>query len=57
MRSLLSNGLLHAVLWRYRVDEIDRTIAAGPFRTSWDSLTGYRVPAWYEDGKFGIFIH
>jgi alpha-L-fucosidase len=39
------------------VDDINRTIAAGPFAPSWDSLTGYRVPAWYEDGKFGIFIH
>jgi alpha-L-fucosidase len=37
--------------------EIDRVIAAGPFDASWDSLTRSRVPAWYEDGKFGIFIH
>jgi alpha-L-fucosidase len=32
-------------------------IQAGPFNTSWDSLLKYRVPAWYEDAKFGIFIH
>jgi alpha-L-fucosidase len=33
-------------------------IAEGPFRADWDSLTtGYRVPDWYVDGKFGIFIH
>jgi alpha-L-fucosidase len=38
-------------------DAIDRGIAAGPFAASWDSLGGYRTPAWYEDGKFGIFIH
>lgn len=37
--------------------EIDRVIAAGPFAATWESLQGYRVPAWYEDGKFGIFIH
>lgn len=36
---------------------IDRAIAAGPFDASWDSLARSRVPAWYEDGKFGIFIH
>lgn len=30
---------------------------AGPFVADWDSLKAYRVPAWYEDGKFGIFIH
>lgn len=38
-------------------DEIDHGIAAGPFTASWDSLGGYRTPPWYEDGKFGIFIH
>ncbi len=30
---------------------------AGPFKPTWDSLTGYRVPDWYMDAKFGIFIH
>ena len=29
----------------------------GPFRPSWDSLGAYRVPEWYRDAKFGIFIH
>lgn len=38
-------------------EEIARTIAAGPFAASWDALRDYRTPAWYEDGKFGIFIH
>jgi len=37
--------------------QADRAIAAGPFQDSWESLAAYRVPAWYEDGKFGIFIH
>jgi alpha-L-fucosidase len=36
---------------------IDRGIAAGPFEPNWQSLQGYRVPSWYQDGKFGIFIH
>ncbi len=27
------------------------------FAPTWASLETYRVPAWYEDGKFGIFIH
>jgi alpha-L-fucosidase len=27
------------------------------FEADWESLRGYRVPGWYEDGKFGIFIH
>lgn len=29
----------------------------GPFQPSWESLSDYQVPAWYLDGKFGIFIH
>jgi len=36
---------------------IEQVAAAGPFQPSWESLGGYRVPSWYEDGKFGIFIH
>jgi alpha-L-fucosidase len=39
------------------VDSIDQVIKRGPFEASWNSLTNYQVPAWYEDGKFGIFIH
>lgn len=35
----------------------DNIIAEGPFQPTWDSLLNYRVPAWYEDAKFGIFIH
>ncbi|HEU4326361.1 MAG TPA: alpha-L-fucosidase [Roseiflexaceae bacterium] len=27
------------------------------FEPTWESLRGYRVPAWFEDAKFGIFIH
>jgi alpha-L-fucosidase len=33
------------------------TIAAGPFAATWDSLLGYTIPEWYQDAKFGIFIH
>jgi alpha-L-fucosidase len=29
----------------------------GPFRADWESLQKYEVPAWYQDAKFGIFIH
>ena len=36
---------------------IDRVIAQGPFSADDDSLRNYRVPAWYEQGRFGIFIH
>ena len=36
---------------------IDQVIEAGPFEDSWESLSGYRVPQWYRNAKFGIFIH
>jgi len=29
----------------------------GPFQPTWESLENYRVPEWYVDAKFGIFIH
>lgn len=37
--------------------EVERVAGAGPFRPDWESLAAYRVPAWYDDAKFGIFIH
>jgi len=37
---------------------IAEVIEAGPFAATWESLQGgYTIPAWYEDAKFGIFIH
>jgi alpha-L-fucosidase len=27
------------------------------FQPTWESLQGYKVPQWYKDAKFGIFIH
>jgi len=29
----------------------------GPFAADWESLKGYRIPGWFEDAKFGIFLH
>ena len=29
----------------------------GPFAANWPSLARYSIPKWYEDAKFGIFIH
>jgi len=37
--------------------EVDRVDHDGPFRPDWESLENYRVPEWYKDAKFGIFIH
>ncbi len=37
--------------------QVDAGAQNGPFRPNWDSLKHYQVPAWYQDGKFGIFLH
>jgi alpha-L-fucosidase len=37
--------------------QIGAVVNAGPYQPTWESLTNYRVPAWYQDAKFGIFIH
>ena len=42
---------------RATLAEVNKTAAAGPYQPNWDSLKAYKVPAWYEDAKFGIFIH
>jgi len=36
---------------------IDALIAQGPFTDTWASLQKWRAPAWFEDAKFGIFVH
>ena len=36
---------------------VDTASRSGPFRADWNSLAGYRVPQWFRDAKFGIFIH
>jgi alpha-L-fucosidase len=39
------------------LNDVNRTVSAGPFRADWESLRRYEVPDWYKDAKFGIFIH
>ena len=40
------------------VQTVHQVIEAGPFEATWESLqAGYKIPTWYEDAKFGIFIH
>ncbi|HVX08007.1 alpha-L-fucosidase [Humibacter sp.] len=36
---------------------VDSVIADGPYDATWESLSRYRVPQWYRDAKFGIFLH
>ena len=40
-----------------RLREIDRVIEGGTFKDNWESLSRFSVPKWYQDAKFGIFIH
>jgi alpha-L-fucosidase len=39
------------------LQDVDKVNASGPFRPDWESLKNYKVPDWYKDAKFGIFIH
>jgi len=39
------------------VADAEKQANDGPFRPDWASLVKYQQPAWYQDAKFGIFIH
>lgn len=39
------------------LEDIEKQINEGPYEANWESLKKYHAPAWYEDTKFGIFIH
>lgn len=39
------------------LDKIEQVIEEGPYQDSWASLSQYRIPTWYSNAKFGIFIH
>jgi alpha-L-fucosidase len=36
---------------------VDAGVARGPYQAAWPSLETQTVPKWYQDAKFGIFIH
>ena len=39
------------------IETIGKVATQGPFQDNWTSLKAYAIPDWYQDGKFGIFIH
>jgi alpha-L-fucosidase len=39
------------------LQDVERVSHGGPFRPDYESLSQYKVPEWYKDAKFGIFIH
>jgi len=42
---------------RDMLKQIDEVSARGPFQATWASLEHYKVPEWYLNAKFGIFVH
>jgi len=41
-----------------RLATIDAVAQRGPFQPTWDSITNlFQPPKWYQDAKFGLFIH
>ncbi|MHB1023619.1 MAG: alpha-L-fucosidase [Acidobacteriaceae bacterium] len=39
------------------LSDVQRGDYNGTFRPDWQSLSHYQEPEWYQDAKFGIFIH
>lgn len=40
-----------------QIAKVKANIAKGPFKNDWESLKQFRVPEWFRDAKFGIFLH
>jgi alpha-L-fucosidase len=40
-----------------QLTQVDARTSKGPFKPEWSSLTAVKTPAWFQDAKFGIFIH
>jgi alpha-L-fucosidase len=42
---------------KLQLERVGTEVRSGPFSADWDSLAAYRVPDWFRDAKFGIFLH
>ncbi len=40
-----------------KLAQVEAVIQKGPFKDDWDSLRNHPIPEWYQDAKFGIFMH
>lgn len=40
-----------------KLRKVEKVIQEGSYDANWDSLGKYSIPSWYEDAKFGIFVH
>ncbi len=43
--------------YKVEVAETDEKMEQGRFEPTWQSLSGYDVPEWFRDAKFGIWAH
>src|SRR6266516_2042092 len=72
LQTLIFSGALQVlsyVAWgqgyeRGYADKVENAVQAlttvnahGRYQPSWESLKQYKIPDWYQDAKFGIFIH
>lgn len=39
------------------IEQIDNVITNGRFKDTWESLAQYKVPDWYKENRFGLFVH
>lgn len=50
-------GSMQAQEFKVSVSEANEPMAEGLFKPTWESLSQYRVPKWFEKVKFGIWAH
>lgn len=46
-----------ALGYAWNDDRKARTTTTGPYVGTLESLRGHQIPAWYDDAKFGVFLH
>lgn len=39
------------------IEKIEETISLGRFKDTWESLSQYKIPDWYKENRFGLFVH
>lgn len=55
--SAVASAQQYAKAEQRQLDRVQAGLRSGPFAANWNSLGAYRVPDWFRDAKFGIFIH
>ena len=55
--ALVCLGMCGMLLFAPAALAADQTGPPAKFEPAWESLKQYKVPEWYKDAKFGVFIH